>query len=398
MTKVNQAEHLQLNQAIVGLAMSKKDERTTKTNAVAKCETGVTVNRYGVGKPTTISGINAMAHLAHSMGVSTPALEKSINDSSRGISKSASNQCYEIAQGIAFKAGILYKNEDGMMKVKGDSLATAATPLTAHWEAMAAEWAVVADTPTTNDDDGPTFDDDDGPTFESIAAGSEEATVTTNTDSKAVTVFETLDDFKAFCETDTDAVVEKAHAMLATLTSGKDPRFARVHHSKTKDTFEDPEDRAAVMAKFSTEQAFYDTLCEAAGYDALRLKAYVRNGSQRTASTGRKYDTPAHQLLTVKKNHKGPKPTVAGVKKLVRILGAACLVNGGRKFYAARTAANVPESFVEDFLGAFGMDPSVAVVGAKNDRTWRWAYDATGWSPTTGTNTPSVADLANMFL
>jgi len=249
-------------------------------------------------------------------------------------------------------------------------------------------------TTTTTNDAPPTFDDaaDDIPSFETIAAGSEEATVTTTTDteSKAVTVFETLDDFKAYCQTDTAAVVEKARAMLATTT--ENGTFARVHHSKSRKTFVEKDDRAALIAKFSSEEAFYDALVEAAGWDALRLKSIIKNSGKRKADEGRNYDNPAHQLLTMKG------VTVSGVRNLVRMLGAACLVRGGRKFYTNRTAANVPDSFVDAFLGAFGMDPSVPPVGAKNDRTWRWAYDPTGWDRTAGTNNLSVADLANMFL
>lgn len=396
------AGNLPLTQAIAGLATSGNEQKKETTAAVAALD-GASLHRYGTGNMGKRNGLNAMFHLAHHLGVQHPAVLTHVGDSSSGPSKSAHHIMKEVAVGICLATGVFKRkdeDDDESPIVAGISpftQANAAAVLDEAWKAMVADWGPAL-TEATND--APSFDDadddeadDDALSFESIAAGgSEEATVTTTTDSKAVTVFETLDDFKAFCKTDTAAVVEKARAMLATKTGGKDPRFARVHHSKSKETFVDPEDRAAVIARFSSEEAFYDTLCESAGWDALRLKPFIRNSNQRKQAMGRGNDCPAHQLLTVKG------ATVSGVKSLVRILGAACLVHGGREFYAARTAANVPQSFADAFLGAFGMDPSVQPVGAKSDRTWRWAYDPTGWDRTAGTNNVSVSDLAEMFL
>lgn len=391
------AGNLPLTQAIAGLAVSKDEQKKEHTAAVAACD-GASMRRYGTGNNGDRNGLNAMFHLAHHLGVKHPAVLAHVKDSSSGPSKSAHHIMKSVAKDICLAAGVFKRNDDDAIIAGIDpfTLPNAAKVLNGKWKDMVADWGPAQATDDATTDDAPSFDAaaDDGPSFESIATGgSEEATVTpTTTDSKAVTVFETLDDFKVFCKTDTAAVIEKARAILASKTSGDKPRFARVHHSRSKDTFVDPEDRAAVIGKFSSEDAFYDTLCESAGWDALRLKAYVLNGKQRKEAQGRKYDCPAHQLLTAKG------ATVSGVKSLVRILGAACLVNGGREFYAARTAANVPQSFADAFLGAFGMDPSVEVIGAKNDRTWRWAYDPTGWDRTAGTNTPSVSDLAEMFL
>lgn len=399
------AGNLPLTQAIAGLAVSKNEQKKEQTHAVAALD-GAVLHRYGTGSKGERDGLNAMFHLAYHLGVEHPAVLRHVEDSSSGPSKSAHRIMQDVAKDICLAAGVIKRKDENddespiVPAIDPFTLDHAAAVLNKKWKDMVADWSpsVIADREPTDDlsfdDPADDDDDDDGPTFESIAAGgSEEATVTT-TDSKAVTVFTDMKEFGLLLKDEdaTKALVEKARAMLATKTSGKDPRFARVHHSKSKETFVDPEDRAAVIARFSSEEAFYDTLCESAGWDALRLKAYVANNNQRKQNTGRKYDCPAHQLLT------NPAFKVSGVKNLVRILGAACLVNGGRSFYAARTAANVPESFVDAFLGVLGMDPSVAVVGAKNDRTWRWAYDPTGWDRTGGSNAVSTADMASFFL
>ena len=403
------AGNLPLTQAIAGLATSKDEQKKEHTAKVAALD-GASMHRYGTGKMGKRNGLNAMFHLAHHLGSQHGAVLAHVKDSSSGPSKSAHHIMKSVAVDICLNAGVFKRKDDEKSSIiKGPAfddgtpftLANAGKVLNSKWKKMVAEWGQPATDDTT--DDAPSFDDadDDGPTFESIAAGgSEEATVTTTTttERKAVTVFETLDDFKAFCKTDTNALLDQAVAMLLQPIEQKQPdgtvrvSFARVHHSKSRPNFVEKADHVRFCSSFSSEKEAMLAIVESAGWDALRLKAIIKNSQKRKEDAGRNYDCPAHQLVTTKG------ATVSGVRNLVRILGAACLVNGGRDFYAARTAANVPQSFADAFLGAFGMDPSVQPVGAKSDRTWRWAYDPTGWDRTAGTNTPSVADLADMFL